>query len=286
MKKRIFCSVVLSAVISCFVSTGWAVNSGAHIYVTEQVYGSADVDLLYGSIAPDLSLYVPVPEEWVAGFEDTHYNYIDLWPQGWTTPWKRFAMGWMLHNEEWGADWYSHISYPKGPFGNGYVVDKASILSGVILTLNPGLEPDLAMEIAHNAIEFAIDLLIQENLDPALGDKLNTVVLSRSDEDIRRLFNILVAKNKATDQVTLYQSETFFRYLVFEYSQALKNSSIGNMGPLAEAGSDLAFVLYGIDIPPDQVQGLLLGAVDLCAGDFQEFLDDTIDGIKVELGIQ
>jgi len=42
---------------------------------------------------------------------------------------------------------------------------------------------------------------------------------------------------------------------------------------------------YGVEIPWENVRDLLQYAVFLCFGDFDEFLGDTIDGIKAELGI-
>jgi len=279
MRKYVLPSILLFAVVVCFTSTGLGMNSGAHIYVTEEVFSSDDTDLLYGSIAPDLSLYVPNPVKWETGFEDTHYNFIVLWPQGWTTTWKRFSLGWMVHNEAWGADWYSHIEYeyPEGETGNGYVVDKASVLAPYIPA-----PPNLQMLIAHNAVEFAIDIRIQEDLDPDLGIKLYEVAMNRSDDDVRRLFNILVAKGKVTDRDTLYQSEMIFRDLILSYSSALASSNLEDLMPLAELGSNLAWMLYGVQIDPEDVEILLQYAVILCS-DFKPFLDATIEGIKAEL---
>lgn len=274
MRKCILLSVVLGVFVICIPSTGLSINSGAHIYVTEQVYGLYDVDLLYGSIAPDLSLYVPGMGLWETGFDDTHYDYVSLHPQGWTEPWKRFLIGWETHNEEWGADFYSHIAYNGVP---GYVVAKASIIAPSI----PVSDSVLQMLIAHNAVEFAIDFLIQqEELETNLGTKLFNVALNRSDKDIRRLFNILVAKNKLTDKDTLYQSEMIFRNLIITYSIALDQSKTYGLLPLAELGSQLAEALYGVTIPPATVQNLLAYAVSLCSPDFEVFIGETIDGIK------
>lgn len=278
MRKYVLLSVVISTVIICFPSKILAINSGAHIYVTEQVFGSDDIDLLYGSIAPDISLYVPNPVMWPTGFDDTHYDYISLHPQGWTEPWKRFLIGWEIHNEVWGADWYSHIEY-QGE--NGYVVEKATLLAPFI----PVGNLELAEMIAHYAIEFAIDILIQEFRDPDLGQKLSDIATYRSDEDVRRLFNILVAKNKVTDKGTLYQSEAIFRELITNYSQALSESSLDDIMPLALLGSVLAPELFGVDLSVGDVEDLLWAAIFLCISDYHIFINHTIDGIKTKLGI-
>ncbi|UCF31744.1 MAG: hypothetical protein JSV26_04885 [bacterium] len=299
MKKCVLPSLVLFAAAVCLPSTGWAMNSGAHLYVTEEVFGFFDPDLAYGSAAPDLSLYVDPPVLWETGFDDTHYNYVVLWPQGWTEPWKRFTLGWMVHNEQWGADYPSHITYPldAGVNNGGYVNQKAAFLVPAILpyidlSLPEPVRLALAGEIAHNAIEFAIDFLIQnqpvgaEPLDEDLGLKLFTAAYYRSDEDIRRLFNILVARGKVTDAETLYGAEDFFRGLILYFSEALIYTADYGLYPLAVLGSFLAYELYGIEIPEGDVLVLLEGAVGLCAPDFDQFLADAIDNIKDELGLE
>ncbi len=52
---------------------GQAFNSATHIYIADHVFPFAfdKVNLFYGAIAPDLSLYVYPPENWVSSFEDT-----------------------------------------------------------------------------------------------------------------------------------------------------------------------------------------------------------------------
>jgi len=300
MKKYILTPIFLFVLIISLPSTGLALNSGAHIYVTEHVFDSADIDLLYGSIAPDLSSYLPPSDQgkWDNGFEDTHYNYITLWPQGWTENWKRFALGWMIHNEEWGEDWYSHISYTyrNGDTGNGYIIDKASIL---LPYLTGRLEPpysDAEKLMAHIAVEFAIDILTQRYLDPDLGEKLGNVAVNRSNEDIKRLFNILVAKNKATDKQTLYDSETVFRNMITVYSYALTNSTLENImsydpynppeewEPIAEFGANMAYEMLGVPIDTGSVTAILQAAIYFCSTDFNFFLLDTIDDLKSQLG--
>lgn len=276
MKKRILSAMFIFTITVFLPSLGMAFNSGAHVYITEKVFGSDDVDLLYGSIAPDLAIYVPYPETWATAFDDTHYNYIILKPQGWTEQWKRFAIGWMSHNEAWGADWYAHIEYESDI---GYVIKKSY---GLLQLL--GQAPVYPYEnIAHSAIEFAIDILIQDSLYPNLGQKLFNAAKNRSGEDVRRLFNILVAKSKVTDRETLYQSEMIFRNLILSYSSALMESSSFKLGPLAQLGSDLASALYGVYIEPTEVESILQIAIYLCENDFNNVLENTIEGIKAEL---
>jgi hypothetical protein len=289
MKKYILQFVFLFAVVVCLPSMGLALNSGAHIYVTEQIFGSSDVDILYGSIAPDIADYVPNPEMWENSFDDTHHKYIILWPQGWTVPWKRFAIGWMVHNEVWGEDWYSHIEYlPTDPplppvVGGGYVIDKASQLLPILAGVDATYEQKMLM--AHIAVEFAIDILVQQYNDPTLGQKLGYVAMNRSDQDIQRLFNVLTAKNKAVDKQTLYDAEDNFRTLIIGYSNALYNSDLSTKGlsEIAGFGSYMATNLLGVTIDPVNVEGILWYTVGICISDYNDFLEDIIDGIQDDL---
>jgi len=91
-----------------------AFNPAAHIYIADQVfeYCGRKIELYYGSIAPDLAMYVAMPEKWLTAFDDTHHNYIDLRSYAFGSTQKAFAKGWLTHNEEWGADYYAHINYP------------------------------------------------------------------------------------------------------------------------------------------------------------------------------
>src|SRR5512135_2682775 len=88
-----------------------AFNSGTHLYIAERVFPFSfdKIDLYYGSIAPDLSLYAPSPlQNWPDGFEDTHYEVINLPYAWWNLIQTSFSRGWKTHNEKWGADSYAH----------------------------------------------------------------------------------------------------------------------------------------------------------------------------------
>ena len=109
-----------------------AFNPAAHIYIAERVFeGCGDkIDLFYGSIAPDLAMYVANPDtSWPDAFTDTHEQFRDLRGYAFGATQKAFAKGWWTHNQISGADYYAHINDPLslGPYG--YVVNKASALS-------------------------------------------------------------------------------------------------------------------------------------------------------------
>jgi hypothetical protein len=183
-------SFLVGITIILGLSIAHAFNSATHLYIAQRVFQVQDIDLYYGSIAPDLALYAD-PGKWPTSFEDTHYNYIDLrsYALGFTQ--KAFALGWLTHNEAWGADYYAHRVNPLGNntcvtqgYYQGYVIEKACLLAG-----RTGIDP----EFAHYAVETAIDLLLRSNDDPQLGKKLLNANLFRSWVDRNLLAKVLVS---------------------------------------------------------------------------------------------
>jgi hypothetical protein len=252
--------------------TTHAFNSGTHLYIAEQVLQKCTqkIDLYYGSIAPDLSLYVAEPQNWPTSFEDTHYKYIDLRPYALGSKQKAFALGWLTHNEEWGADYYAHIKCPIGN-GEGYVIEKAKILSS---------QTNLKLEFAHYVIEVTIDLLLKNNDDHKLGEKLLLANLFRSWEDRNLLVKVLVLKEKNTDWFTLATTELTFRNLVNQYAMALVLPSPYDKEALAELGVQLAWEMYGIKVTKEEVLYILEAAISLCEGDYKEVIEYTIGQIR------
>jgi hypothetical protein len=260
--------------------TTHAFNSGTHLYIAEQVLQKCTqkIDLYYGSIAPDLSLYVAKPTSWRTSFEDTHYKYIDLRSYALGKNQKAFALGWLTHNEEWGADFYSHIKCPSGN-GEGYVIQKAEALVNCLLYYSLDLDP----EFAHYVIEVAIDLLIKNNDDHKLGEKLLLANLFRSWEDRNLLVKVLVLKEKKTDWLTLATAELTFRNLVNQYAMALVLHSPYDKKALAELGVQLALEMYGIKVTKEEVLYILEAAISLCEGDYKEVIEYTIGQIRGKL---
>lgn len=249
-------------------------NSATHIYIAEQVFRNCTdkINLYYGSIAPDLALYVANQYEWSTAFDDTHYLYKDLRPYVGGFIKKAFAKGWLTHNEEWGADHYAHIEYPidGGSSNIGYVIEKADSLSS-----GTGLDP----EFAHFVIEVAIDLLLKKD-DPILGEKLLWANLLRSWRDRKLLAYVLVWEAGRTDRVTLASAELTFRYLVGRYAMAFSLPSPYDKYALANLGVQLAEEMYGITtITEDQLLSILQIALILC-NDYKGIIDAAVQGIN------
>ncbi len=278
MKKMltfVACFIIFAGIFSAGPSQ--AFNSGTHLYIAERVFPfSLDkIDLYYGSMAPDISIYAPT---WVGGFQDTHYEVINL-PYSWWNPVQAsFSKGWKTHNEDWGADFYAHICYfKKDETCTGYVIAKALQL----INLPPlnFLPENIAVELAHFAVEVAVDLLVLENDDHALGQKLLGAALLRSPEDLKVLGKVFVASHM-TDAATLSGAEATFRDLVIEYGAALALPRDLRMPALGVLGAQVAANYYGAPVSPAEVQELLGAAVGLCDGDYDAAVQAAISGIR------
>jgi hypothetical protein len=278
-----------------------AFNSGTHIYIAERVFPFAfdKINLNYGSIAPDLSSYVA--GDWPTAFCDTHYNSIKL-PDGWwnITP-RAFAKGWQTHNEIWAADYYAHGTCSNHPncvaFWNsfqgncsecctydGYVSTQAGALAYTTFDLfgNDVLidYPDLA----HFAIEVAIDILLARYHEPGLGLKLRWAAKYRSQEDLNLMLETF-ATDGGPDAATLQEAEDTFREIVMAYATALALPDPLRMVAISELGVQIAAQM-GVPITALEVWEILYVAVYLCKNpnemevDYMDVIESAIQGIR------
>jgi len=273
MKKTLILGVLLFVMAATLeTSLVQAFNSATHLYITEQVFPFTfdKIDLYYGTIAPDLDMFVTPPENWPTAFEDTHKNFIDLQSDAWTPSQKAFKKGWFIHNGVRGADFYAHGKFPQSK--KGYVIIKAKLLM-------PGAE-GLMLDFAHTIIETAVDLLVKYNLDPEVGAKLQKACSNRSLQDLWLLVKVFVYEEGVTDWVTLVSAESFFREITTQYASLLSLLQGQDQEALAQFIAQIAYEMYGIEVPPGAVAELLGYAIYLCQDDYQEAIDAAIRGIK------
>ena len=288
--KLIVFLLVIVAILSPF--QGQAFNSATHVYIAEKVatkvfpFTFDKIDLYYGSIAPDISSYA---SNWPNGFCETHYQFIKL-PYTWWKPGQRaFVQGWQIHNELrlWGADSYAHgtceylgtCPLAKCTY-EGYVPSKAGELADAFFYASGNTMLQDYPDLAHFAIEVAIDLLLIDNQDHNLGEKLLTAALFRSSEDINLLMKVFVGQPDGigTNRDTLSSAESTFRNLVINYAAALSLPEPLRMGLLGELGVQIANGM-GVTIDSATVQEVLRAAIDFCRSDYYGPVDDAIHGI-------
>jgi hypothetical protein len=106
---------LISFLILLVPGLGQSFNPATHLYIAENVFPEwgYNIDLYFGSFAPDISMYVTQAEKWPTGYEDTHRDFIDLKPSTRSQAQKAFKDGWLIHNGVWGADFYAHGNFPE-----------------------------------------------------------------------------------------------------------------------------------------------------------------------------
>ena len=298
MKKMIKHTVFFLVVIATLSPVlGQAFNPAAHVYIAGKVarqvfpFTFDKVNLYYGSIAPDISSYAAL-EHWPYGFCETHYRFTKL-PYAWWNPiQKAFAQGWQIHSEigPWGADYYAHgtCSYlAPSPCSlgscnyDGYVPTQATVLAEALKASGNDLlieNPDLA----HFAIEVAVDILLVDNKDHTLGEKLLSAALFRSSEDVKLLAKVFVERSDdaGTDWGTLSSAESTFRNLVINYATALTLCDPLRMALLGEIGVQVASAL-GVKIDSATVQLIVEAAINQCREDYYGPVSNAINGIII-----
>lgn len=251
----------------------YAWGSATHIYIADGVFPDCGdkTNIHYGSVAPDLYDRAP-PSRWPTAFQDTHYDYIDLRPSAWSPASRAFANGWLTHNEAWAADRSAHIQKPLG--GPGYVVGEAERLTALF-----GFDPNFA----HLVVEAAVDLLVKENQDPGIGNKIIRAAQSRSPQDLYLLASVLVFGAARTDLGTLVWAELAHRAFLIGYGTALALPSPFDRLALAGLFVGLAREAYGTEILLGEMLIALMAADVLCRYDYLPVITQTIEDIKRQM---
>jgi hypothetical protein len=261
-----------------------AFNPLAHIYIAENTCPdcSPKIDYYYGSIAPDMALYVANLLNWPTAFYDTHEDYTDIRDLAWGSTQMAFARGWLTHGQNLGipgADYFAHIEY-LGNSSDGYVIEKAGDLVAGL-----GWDPDDVrnFEFAHYVIEAIIDLLLKDH-DHTLPGKLLFTNLFRSWKDRNLLMKVFAWRwwDRRTDWLTLALSEWSFRQLVYRYATALLLPDPKDQEALAQLGVELAKEMFDLDdITPEMLLNEILPeAIEICEDDYYDVINEAVDAVK------
>ncbi|MCU0578173.1 MAG: hypothetical protein MUF69_01375 [Desulfobacterota bacterium] len=258
-----------------------AFSSATHIYITDRVYPryAWSLDLAYGSIAPDIDLYLADPTKWETAYEDTHQTYSDLTPYACVLTQKLFAVGWRSHGEICGADLYAHFVDPLDEGGTGYVPAMVTALNEFLAAHGQSPLPDL---MAHIAIEMAVDLLLQNNVDQSLGDKLLKATLYRSWLDRNLLTRVLVLDDHRTDFLTLAMGELRFRTIIKRYAEALALPYPQNIDAVAALGAEMSEALFGFPATKEELIAIFGAAMAVCADTYLQAVTNTIHFIATD----
>jgi hypothetical protein len=221
----------------------------------------------YGAMAPDLAWVAPQPvQDPLAQATHREPGYDDVFDVGQPdrAALVAFSLGWLTHNEAWGADLFAHDP------SVGYVVQKASALAW-----SAGIPEGLA----HDYIEIAIDLLIDHECDPGIGEYLRRSAIARD----WRIPGLLVSAYPAFDSAVLEDSERAFKRSAVAYGAGLALPSPWDEDVAALGLALHAQSAYGLNLSFAQSKALLIAAANLVRDDYFPALQSTTEQARLGL---
>ena len=298
MKKNLAGHVLGLVALLCFAVPAYPWGWAAHTYVIDQVGAketAANLQEVYGGMAVDSFNYLTLANPALAPIQDilfheAHYRPLPLWENA-PPALKPLAYGFVSHNEAWGEDWTAHIQNLTIGGREGYVIVKAKALAGELAAaLQGAVGADALLVVSHELIEYGIDLLVRQDLDRGIGQKMALAAMQRDPafpELLAATFGpSLAAIGIPAPQATalIVGAETQFRQTMVMYGLILATPDnaqlldllVQFLLPQAQA----YFAANGIVLPPgvdlDQVIRFAIGrSMQLCAVDFQKELGRT-----------
>jgi hypothetical protein len=189
----------------------------------------------------------------------------------------------------WGAATHAYIADhigKKDPLRNGIEIMETG--------LDDQGEYALALEVAHNIVEYAVDILVRKELDPKIGAKIGSAALCRPPTVpllLVRAYADEMARYTDRPAITIIKAEREFRLMMVLYGHALSQNPDVAVSLVADQLASLSadfLESYGINPPPvDQLTPLITAwisqAMQLCAPNYAGTINWTIDFVKVSL---
>ncbi len=274
MSSLLFVRIIVLLASAAICKTGLSWGTGTHLYIAEKYNGTISRSLLphlhYGAICPDVKIGMQaVDPGYVSLFNLlTHESgYLRLLPFVTGNPsLTAFAKGWVTHQEIGGADRYAHLVSPPGMSlaGMGYVNYKCTQLTSVPV-------------MTDFYIEVAVDLLVRNNLDRQLANKLANAVNKRS-ADIPNILGLAYGADIPTSLIT--QAESVYRSNVKNYAAAMALPSPLNKTAMATAMTYAISSLSGQSVSASNSLKYLNAAINICAADYRTAIESTIRNIR------
>ncbi len=195
-------------------ATAFSWSQATHAYISQRLgarVGYDNMNEMWGSVAPDMFIFTFDPAvcpTWIT--DQTHGTYsetfLKVWNASSTNAEDALAFGFVSHNQQWGADHTAHVSGLTFGQEDGYIIANAKVLLKTPLKLaNPhrtfgkvfasiGMNPYEQLMVAHLITEYAIDIMLTNDADPLLGQKVEKAAQNRSKK-----FPALLVKAFAVD---------------------------------------------------------------------------------------
>ncbi len=309
MRKNLAGLVLMAVGLALFAPPVMSWEKGTHLYIADLLkkkgfINPGNLDEMYGAMAPDVFNYVfdlpPGVNAYL--YDQTHHNFMALWR---SVRWgyeKALALGFVSHNDSWGADFTAHHEGRTFGLTQGYIIAKAEMLSAGIdwasleAVIGGPIPDEIKLELSHNIVEASGDIILKRSY-PLLGARL-VAAGSRLGDRFRRLFlraylpglSALVGETAA--ETIILGSEAAFRQqqvvmygMIMQQDEAVIVPALAaqfNMlvgGYLASKGITLP---EGTDLTP-VIQAALLGGIALCESDYMTEVNATARFVERQL---
>lgn len=292
-------------------TAAFAWNQATHAYIADRLGARAGLDNLnemWGSTAPDMFNYVFDPDLCVGWISDQAQGVdpdsaMKIWSAVSTDKDVALAFGFVSHNDSWGADFVAHHSGLRPGYENdGYIITKAKQLLNT--PSNPadpqrtfgdvfagyGMNPDMALLVAHVITEYAIDIRLGNDVDPLLGRKLATAARNETKKFQPLLVKAFAAEyadhcfdgDFSSAAAVLTATEKGHRKDMIFLGQAISQPEPVAVQLLAEqlvaVLSDLGFSY----VPVETVKAGIVSSIALC-DDYKAEIDATVEFVEQRL---
>jgi hypothetical protein len=302
-KKRLMAMGVIFLTLLFVPREAFPWGFATHAYINDHLAKRRtgnNLNEIYGGVAPDLFNYLFDYPEYLDFLSDqTHLEFSKVWEASKYGSEKPLALGFVSHNDVWGADSTAHHACRKCGQPYGYAITKANLLLS-LAPLPPELEipDDVSLEIFHEIVENAVDILVKR-VDPSIGHKLTSAALLRSFRFPRLLvrayakdlaFSAGISEPEATQFIKAAESE--FRNTINLYGQILMQDEATAIQLISQQTANLAegfLALYGIFLPisREEVVGMVASymalAIELCQDDSLQEIEATIRDVRRQL---
>ncbi len=184
------------------LQTAFSWGNATHVYFAKELgakYGVPNLNEMYGSLMPDcFNFILDAPGQTLTDM--CHNHAMHVWLAAKTPAQKSLALGFMTHNQTWGADYTAHVrsfTFPKfvdpqTSAPGGYAIEKGyELLDQIVPELTKILiaagvpETDaeghplaqmfatgIAPALGHDLSETAVDILLRRNIDREIGARM------------------------------------------------------------------------------------------------------------------
>ena len=233
--------------------------------------------------------------------DQTHLGFKNVWKVSRSNVEKSFAFGFVSHNDRWGADFTAHHACQTCGEPVGYAYAKANVLlSEAPLPEEFGIPDEIAVEIFHEIVENAVDILVKRT-DPLIGYRLSSAALLRSPRFPQLLVRAYAKCFASFADITELEASQFiqvaesdFREAILSYGQILSQDEQTAIELISEQTASLAqgfLALYDITLPltQEEMVGIIISymglAIAFCQDDYLEEIEATIPYVKHKLRI-